>query len=96
MVSKERHKQVGLKLNGEKFTVDEKLAPLIKELNKAGLVTLFSCQETVDEKLAYVMFDLDFINQVSLHDGRLVLSWRLNNPVMTKIYYNYMKGDVKK
>lgn len=85
------HKQKGVKINGEFFDVDEKLCPLIKELNKAGLVTLFSC-EKAEDGLAYIMFDMDFISSMSVNDGRLVLRWRLNNPVLTKIYNNYFMG----
>jgi len=86
------HKTKNVKLNGEVFSIDEKLVPLIKELNKAGLVTLHSCQRDDIDGLAYVMFDLDFITSMSVHENKLVLRWRFGSPITSKVYFNYNGG----
>jgi hypothetical protein len=39
------HKQVTVKVCGMKFKVDKKIAPLIKELWRCGMLTAMSCQE---------------------------------------------------
>jgi hypothetical protein len=39
------HKQVTVELRGMKFKVDKKIAPLIKELWRCGMLTAMSCQE---------------------------------------------------
>lgn len=56
------HKQKEILILGEKEKIDEKLISLIKELNKAGLITLGCCQghifNNTDFQNAYIEIDM--------------------------------------
>ena len=89
------HKQASVKLtDNREITCDEKMAPLIRELNEAGLITVFSCQggrmpglsrtsRGTRKRYFYksqLILDLRSIAAVSIDGNYLTLEWHLKNP----------------
>jgi len=65
-------------LNGKLVSIDEKIADLIWEMNKAGLKTDYSCQggKGIDR---FISIDLDSIDYTIVKDGNkrsLVIRWK--------------------
>jgi hypothetical protein len=53
---REEHPQKQIRVNGVKFHVDEGIAPLVKELNRKGFTTTFSCQGDEEMGRGYISF----------------------------------------
>jgi hypothetical protein len=77
------HKQRRVQLNGHRVQADIAMIPLLKALNKAGLITRSHCQ---GGKLnpAFVSIELDSIEGAEVHmnhkNKRLLLSWFRKSP----------------
>lgn len=75
------HKTKKIYINGKWIEADEKIADVIWELNKAGLVTEYSCQggKGVDR---FISIDLDSIDYTAIvnNDGHrsLVIRWKVD------------------
>lgn len=70
----EKHEVVEVEIGAKKIPVDKKLAPLVREMNKAGLETVECCQGREDEP-RYVAIDLHRIQDVRIESGILALRW---------------------
>ncbi len=80
---KENHKQVPLKVNKKNIKVDIKIKNLIKELNKSGIKTSYSCQG--DERNdSYFSFHTKNISNISIGDKYGDIHWKRNNIKPTK------------
>ena len=91
MVGRTRHKQTRIKVHGASTKVDKDMAPLIKAVNDAGLVSLYSCQKSGND-LAYLMLDMDYIYEVSIDKRALVITWAHKNPIRTSTLRTQGRG----
>ena len=77
IINNVEHKQVKITVNDKTYEIDEKLAPLIKEMLAVGIKTEYSCEATCDG--AYISMDIDCFNLVEFRNKdnkkSLVLRW---------------------
>ena len=75
---KKRQKRITIK--GHTFWADKKMIPLLKILNKYGLITRSHCQGHHNGNPSWIIFRMKNITQVEIrNDGEykeLILSWR--------------------
>jgi conjugal transfer/entry exclusion protein len=69
----EKHNEVQIEIGAKKASVDEAIAPLIREMNKAGIETVESCEG--GEGPAYVCIDLRSLRDITIRDGLLAIRW---------------------
>lgn len=90
------HPSKFIEINGKSVEIDEELIPLIKELNKVGLVTTQCCQggkntladEPKKDCPAHIVFEMGSnmtveIKPIGAYDKQnLVISWKKNERVL--------------
>jgi len=59
--------------------IDEELEPLIKELNKVGIKTTYSCSGH-GSKPGYIAIDLSSLVLVRINNKHIVLDWWIHKP----------------
>lgn len=77
------HDNVIIEVSGKKIKVDRKIAPLVRELNRIGLVTIHSCQggdKKHDSGRAYISIQLGTESEFHYHIEEKVLTIRWNLP----------------
>jgi hypothetical protein len=62
-----KHQDTLLEINGHTFRADSPLAPLLKELNRVGLRTLFHCAGGLHD--AYIVFDADCLTDIEINNN---------------------------
>ena len=71
-----KHEEVELEIGARKVWVDKKLASLVSEMNKVGLVTTECCEGRGGRfDPAYLCLDMRCIREVSANDKQIILRW---------------------
>jgi len=73
---KTRHETKNIVLDNKLVQIDKPLVKIIKELNKIGLKTLYSCQGSKTQE-AFIVFDLNDIANIKteIDNQKLVIRW---------------------
>jgi len=80
MTSSDQHEQVTVYIGNNRYIqVDKKLAPLVVELNKLDMATLYCCEGDMNDDRMIVL-DTTSLTIEQWPPNKLILRWKDRNP----------------